>query len=52
VGAYSPGHDAELDSAVRGQGALMALLQQDMDDAAPVPASLAQLARVAQQLET
>ncbi len=29
LGAYVPGHDAELDLAVRAQPAMMALLQQD-----------------------
>ena len=44
LGAYAPGHDAELDAAVRAQGALAALLQQDMHDAAGLEASREQLA--------
>jgi flagellum-specific ATP synthase len=46
LGAYAPGHDADLDAAVRAQPALMALLQQDMHDAAPLDASRDQLAAV------
>jgi len=44
LGAYAPGHDADLDAAVRAQGALAALLQQDMHDAATLDASREQLA--------
>ena len=44
LGAYAPGHDAELDLAVRTQPQLVALLQQDMHDRATLPASLKQLA--------
>ena len=44
LGAYAPGHDAELDAAVRAQGALATLLQQDMHDAAGLEASREQLA--------
>jgi flagellum-specific ATP synthase len=44
LGAYAPGHDAELDAAVRAQPALAALLQQDWHDAAPLDASCEQLA--------
>jgi flagellum-specific ATP synthase len=44
LGAYTPGHDAELDLAVRLQPQLVALLQQDMHDRATLPASLKQLA--------
>ena len=45
LGAYAPGHDAELDAAVRAQGALATLLQQDMHDAAAgLEASREQLA--------
>ncbi|GAB4037567.1 MAG: flagellar protein export ATPase FliI [Rubrivivax sp.] len=43
LGAYAPGHDAELDQAVRLQPQLTALLQQDMHDRAPLEASLSQL---------
>jgi hypothetical protein len=38
--AYTPGHDAELDAAVRAQPALTALLQQDMHDAATLADSV------------
>jgi len=44
LGAYSPGHDAELDTAVRLHPALQALLQQDMHERAELDASFAQLA--------
>jgi flagellum-specific ATP synthase len=44
LGAYAPGHDAALDAAVRAQPALVALLQQDWHDAAPLDASVEQLA--------
>jgi len=44
LGAYTPGHDAELDLAVKLQPALTALLQQDMHARATLPASLKQLA--------
>jgi flagellum-specific ATP synthase len=43
LGAYAPGHDPELDLAVRLQPQLMALLQQDMHDCAPLEASRKQL---------
>ena len=43
LGAYTPGHDAELDLAVRSADAMRALLQQDMHDASPLDASVAQL---------
>ncbi len=43
LGAYAPGHDSELDAAVRAQPALTALLQQDMHEAATLADSLAQL---------
>jgi flagellum-specific ATP synthase len=43
LGAYAPGHDAELDLAVRLQPRLTALLQQDMHDRATLGASLQQL---------
>ncbi|MEW6706687.1 MAG: flagellar protein export ATPase FliI [Pseudomonadota bacterium] len=46
LGAYSPGHDAELDAAVRAHPALMGLLQQDMHEVAPLPASKRQLATI------
>ena len=43
LGAYSPGHDAELDTAVRLQPHMAALLQQDMHDCAPLAGSVTQL---------
>jgi flagellum-specific ATP synthase len=39
LGAYQPGHDAELDLAVRLQQQIDALLQQDMHERATLPAS-------------
>jgi flagellum-specific ATP synthase len=44
LGAYKPGHDAELDAAVRAQPALAAMLQQGMHECAPLDASVARLA--------
>jgi len=44
LGAYTPGHDPELDAAVRVQPALVALLQQDMHAVAPLGTSQRQLA--------
>jgi len=44
LGAYTPGHDADLDAAIRAQPRLAALLQQDMHDRAPLDASVDQLA--------
>jgi len=46
LGAYAPGHDAELDTAVRQHGAMNALLQQDMHQPAALKASLQQLRAV------
>nr|WP_199873391.1 flagellar protein export ATPase FliI [Ideonella sp. A 288] len=46
LGAYAPGHDPELDLAVRLQPQLAALLQQDMHDRAPLDASRHQLCRL------
>jgi flagellum-specific ATP synthase len=43
LGAYAPGHDAELDLAVRLQPQMTALLQQDMHDRAGLDASRTQL---------
>ena len=43
LGAYQPGHDTELDTAVKLQPHMVALLQQDMHDRAPLAQSLAQL---------
>ena len=44
LGAYAPGHDKELDAAVHAQPALVALLQQDMHEAATLADSVQQLA--------
>jgi flagellum-specific ATP synthase len=44
LGAYAPGHDAELDTAVRVHPVLARLLQQDMHERAPLDASRRQLA--------
>jgi flagellum-specific ATP synthase len=44
LGAYSAGHDSELDAAIRAQPRLVALLQQDMHERAPLDASRTQLA--------
>jgi flagellum-specific ATP synthase len=46
LGAYQPGHDAELDLAVKLQPQISALLQQDMHDRAPLDMSRAQLLRL------
>jgi flagellum-specific ATP synthase len=46
LGAYQPGHDAELDTAVRLQAQIQQLLQQDMHDRAPLDMSRAQLCRL------
>ena len=46
LGAYQPGHDAELDFAVRLQPHLSALLQQDMHEPAALDASFARLAEL------
>lgn len=43
LGAYSPGHDAELDTAVRLHGPMKSLLQQGMHEAASLEASVHQL---------
>jgi len=43
LGAYQPGHDPELDAAVRSHGAIAALLQQNMHEPAALAASLRQL---------
>jgi flagellum-specific ATP synthase len=43
LGAYQPGHDAELDTAVRLQPQMNALLQQDMHERAALDSSRAQL---------
>jgi flagellum-specific ATP synthase len=46
LGAYNPGHDAELDQAVRLRPAIDAMLQQSMDQRAELDASIAALQRV------
>ncbi len=46
LGAYAPGHDAELDTAVRLAPAMRSLLQQDMRENAPLAASVQQLRAV------
>ena len=43
LGAYSPGHDADLDTAVRLHPAMMRLLQQDWHDSAGLGPSVGQL---------
>ncbi len=43
LGAYQPGHDVELDTAVRLQPQMNALLQQDMHESAALDSSRAQL---------
>ncbi len=43
LGAYVPGHDAELDTAVRLGPAMRGLLQQNMRENAPLEASVRQL---------
>jgi flagellum-specific ATP synthase len=40
LGAYSPGHDAELDAAVRLHEAIAAMLQQDMNRSATLASSV------------
>ena len=46
LGAYAPGHDAELDLAVTLQPELQTLLQQDMHEPATLAGSLQALERV------
>jgi flagellum-specific ATP synthase len=46
IGAYQSGHDTELDTAVRLQPHMNALLQQDMHDRAPLDMSRAQLMKL------
>ncbi len=43
LGAYAPGHDADLDKAVSMQPQILALLQQDMHEAAALDPSVIQL---------
>ena len=44
LGAYVPGHDAELDAAVQHHPRIVTLLQQGMNDRAPIDQSWRQLA--------
>jgi len=46
LGAYAPGHDGELDIAVRLHAPMNGLLQQDMNERASLPASVRQLCAV------
>ena len=46
LGAYAPGHDTELDTAVRLHDPMTALLQQGMHESATLDASLRQLRAV------
>jgi flagellum-specific ATP synthase len=48
LGAYVPGHDAELDMAVRLNPLMMGLLQQDMNECAPLTMCVSQLRAVVQ----
>jgi flagellum-specific ATP synthase len=43
IGAYAPGHDADLDAAVRLHPPMTELLQQDMHEPADLDASVRQL---------
>jgi flagellum-specific ATP synthase len=47
LGAYAPGHDAELDTAVRLYPQIVTLLQQDMHEHAVLDLSCKQLAAIA-----
>jgi flagellum-specific ATP synthase len=49
IGAYQPGHDAELDVAVRMQPKMNALLQQDMHESAALDGCRAQLIHLMNQ---
>ena len=51
LGAYAPGHDSELDLAVRLHPQVLALLQQDMHSAAELDACQQQLARLLAQAQ-
>lgn len=46
LGAYSPGHDAELDRAVASHPDMVALLRQDMNESVTLENSVAQLQRI------
>jgi flagellum-specific ATP synthase len=45
LGAYAPGHDPELDAAVRLQPAIEQFLQQDMVEQSRLDSSLSHLAQ-------
>lgn len=47
LGAYAPGHDADLDTAVRLQPQIVALLQQDIHECAALDATLDRLLALA-----
>ena len=49
LGAYAPGHDSELDTAVRLHGPMTELLQQDMHQPATLLSSLNHLRTVVGQ---
>jgi len=51
IGAYAPGHDAELDLAVQLHPQIVALLQQDMHAAATLDASRKQLNQLVAQAQ-
>jgi flagellum-specific ATP synthase len=46
VGAYQPGSDPRIDQAIAKNPAIMAFLQQDMDEAVDISRSLAELQRL------
>lgn len=48
LGAYIPGHDAELDIAVRLQPHMMNFLQQNMNERAPLATAVSQLRAIVQ----
>jgi flagellum-specific ATP synthase len=51
IGAYAPGHDTELDLAVKLHGPMAELLQQDMHEPADLASSLQRLRAVMAQAE-
>jgi flagellum-specific ATP synthase len=51
IGAYAPGHDADLDLAVRLHDPMSELLQQNMHEPADLPSSLERLHAVIAQAE-
>ena len=52
IGAYAPGHDTELDTAVQLQPQMTALLQQDMSDRATLAESFQRLISLHAQAES